>query len=1096
MPLTTTDANNVTTQITYGDVTCPGGTVTDLYPTLTEIAEGTTVERTSSAVYDCYTGLTTSTTDEDNDVTNSVEYDALGRPTKAITADGDATWESWTITEYYDADRFVVVKSDLETKDDRKKVATQFYDQLGRVRLSKTLEDASTQSATNETDGIKVQTRYATTYSSPNGYTYQLTSNPFRAATSSTASSEPTMGWTRSKTHHLGRHSEVETFAGSALPAPWGSNTSSTGVVQTDIDANATTVTDQAGKLRRSITNGLGQLIRVDEPNSSNQLGSVSSPNQATHYSYETLGKLVHVEQGDQHRYFMYSTLGRMIRVKQPEQTVNTGLNTTGNPDNNSWTAGFSYDNNGNVLTATDAKGTTTTSTYDALNRATQRSYNDSPQTPTVTFTYDEFDHSKGKLTKVSSSISESRYTQFDLLGRLKQYQQYTDGQTYTSSYDYNLSGALIKETYPSGRVVQNSLDADGQISRIYGKANSSATERTYANTFSYTADGRIEKLRLGNMLWEAAKLNNRLQVTEFSLGHGVSAGDVWKNSYEYGELQTNGTVDGTKNSGNIGRQTVTFSGLANPFIQSYTYDPLYRLTEVKETSNGTQTWKQTFGYDRYGNRTSYDKWLGTTSQSLSTVEEPAIDNTTNRISSSGYTFDANGNLIVDADGRQFTFNGDNKQTKVLDDEDVTLGEYFFDGEGKRVKKVTATETTVFVYSGSKLIAEYSTATPPSNPTTSWTVTDQLGSPRVIVDALGAVVSRRDFMPFGEEIDPDGTYRTTGQKYGQADSVRQRFTGYQKDEETGLDFAEARMYHNLHGRFTAIDPLLSSGKSANPQTFNRYVYVMNSPIALTDKSGMQAGEEIVISIWVTKAGKLIDDIREFVNATVQERSQWLMNGVSNNSSTLDQINFERAQARINAMRGDMDAAESFNRTILPNQGPTVDSAIQALTDARERARVVGETGILINSFLLGVPVPSGSNTVTTNLGGPLRSGTGFSFGNSIGNQSEGLASPYPPNNGFLGNPTTTTLSPGTTIDRFGGTPGRFFAPSGTPLTNRSMPPWSDTSQLMTFRVIKPFTVQTGRAAPFYGEKGFGTQYFSSQRSDTLVRRGILEVIKP
>jgi len=96
-------------------------------------------------------------------------------------------------------------------------------------------------------------------------------------------------------------------------------------------------------------------------------------------------------------------------------------------------------------------------------------------------------------------------------------------------------------------------------------------------------------------------------------------------------------------------------------------------------------------------------------------------------------------------------------------------------------------------------------------------------------------------MPFGEEVDVDGTYRTTAQGYSQSDSVRQRFTGYQKDEETGLDFAEARMYQNLHGRFTAIDPLLASGKSSNPQTFNRYVYVMNCPLVFIDPNGMQAG---------------------------------------------------------------------------------------------------------------------------------------------------------------------------------------------------------------------------------------------------------------
>lgn len=60
-------------------------------------------------------------------------------------------------------------------------------------------------------------------------------------------------------------------------------------------------------------------------------------------------------------------------------------------------------------------------------------------------------------------------------------------------------------------------------------------------------------------------------------------------------------------------------------------------------------------------------------------------------------------------------------------------------------------------------------------------------------------------------------------------------------EKTGLDFAEARYYYNNHGRFTAVDPLLASGKSANPQTFNRYAYTMNRPMILTDPTGLQAG---------------------------------------------------------------------------------------------------------------------------------------------------------------------------------------------------------------------------------------------------------------
>ncbi len=63
----------------------------------------------------------------------------------------------------------------------------------------------------------------------------------------------------------------------------------------------------------------------------------------------------------------------------------------------------------------------------------------------------------------------------------------------------------------------------------------------------------------------------------------------------------------------------------------------------------------------------------------------------------------------------------------------------------------------------------------------------------MLVNSLGEFVSRRDFMPFGEEITPDCTHRTANLKYNFGDNIRQKFTGYQKDEETQLDFAEARM---------------------------------------------------------------------------------------------------------------------------------------------------------------------------------------------------------------------------------------------------------------------------------------------------------------
>src|SRR5205085_11405454 len=76
-------------------------------------------------------------------------------------------------------------------------------------------------------------------------------------------------------------------------------------------------------------------------------------------------------------------------------------------------------------------------------------------------------------------------------------------------------------------------------------------------------------------------------------------------------------------------------------------------------------------------------------------IYNPAIDTSNNRLSTSdGYTFDSSGNTTKDDQSRKFTYDAENKQTKV---ETVnsggtvtgTLGEYYYDGDGKRVKKVS-----------------------------------------------------------------------------------------------------------------------------------------------------------------------------------------------------------------------------------------------------------------------------------------------------------------------------------------------------------------------------------------------------------------------
>lgn len=121
-----------------------------------------------------------------------------------------------------------------------------------------------------------------------------------------------------------------------------------------------------------------------------------------------------------------------------------------------------------------------------------------------------------------------------------------------------------------------------------------------------------------------------------------------------------------------------------------------------------------------------------------------------------------------------------------------------------------------------------------------WLVTDQLGTPRMVFDKTGSLANtkRHDYLPFGEELSAGIGLRGSPQGYSVADGVRQKFTQKERDNETGLDYFLARYYSSGQGRFTSADPLLASGRAANPQTWNRYAYVLNNPLHFVDPNGL------------------------------------------------------------------------------------------------------------------------------------------------------------------------------------------------------------------------------------------------------------------
>jgi RHS repeat-associated protein len=103
---------------------------------------------------------------------------------------------------------------------------------------------------------------------------------------------------------------------------------------------------------------------------------------------------------------------------------------------------------------------------------------------------------------------------------------------------------------------------------------------------------------------------------------------------------------------------------------------------------------------------------------------------------------------------------------------------------------------------------------------------DHLGTTRIVTNATGTVVEDSDFYPFGgERVVTD----TLNNNY--------KFTGHERDGESGLDYMVARHYAFTLGRFLQPDLPFADQQPANPQTWNLYSYARNNPLKFVDPTG-------------------------------------------------------------------------------------------------------------------------------------------------------------------------------------------------------------------------------------------------------------------
>jgi YD repeat-containing protein len=530
------DPKSYTTTIGYGDAWSSGGgtcgiaSSSSAYPTSVTNAAG---QKTKYS-YNACSG-TIATVQDPNSVTQTYSYDALGRVLCDTATGANSALAGMGCNTFLDSTPTSVSLSVAQSSSQRVTTKTT-YDGFGRLQETALTSDPE---GTDFTD---------TTYD-PLGRV-QSVSNPYRST------SDPTFGITSYAYDALGRKvNECH---------PDNSSTSSTTCTpQNDYESwsygnNVVTFVDEVGNQWQRTSDALGRLTKVLEPS-----GLSRTPTMETDYTYDALKDLLSVSQcggtcpssASRVRSFSYNGLAQLITASNPETgTVCYGVGSGSNCVNG-------YDQDGNLQYKTDARGITTSYSYDILNRLLSKSYSDNT-TPYSCFQYDASTtaNSIGRLTTewtlprsqsggcsgTSGFITMRTIVAYDAMGRVLSEQQCTPnlsgpGSCTTSSsnpfalsYLYDLAGNTTAyangvSNVPGVGTIAFGLqyDAAGRLEDFSSSWNPSSSSSgnplslfTADPTNGYTAAGAIQNMVLGNSIFINKTYDIRLRTTGETAKH------------------------------------------------------------------------------------------------------------------------------------------------------------------------------------------------------------------------------------------------------------------------------------------------------------------------------------------------------------------------------------------------------------------------------------------------------------------------------------------------------------------------------------------------------------------------------------------------
>lgn len=538
-----------------------------------------------------------------------------------------------------------------------------------------------------------------------------------------------------------------------------------------DLDGNLTHSADALWTQHMATYDGLNHLLRtVDNGND----GTTS--NVTVNYAYDPLGHLVSVTDPSGYT-STYHYDGLSDRID--ETTPDTGH------------VNRAYDLAGNVMNVGDTLRSVYYS-YDALNRIIQAGYVDGSRS---VFYYDEPNSATGcgnsypigRLTRVMESTMTTTYC-YDAQGRVIQKMQNVNGKIDTTMYDRTPAGRIKGITYPSQNHLYYSFDSDGRIQGISISLASGGANIPVVSKVSYLPFGPVQSYTLGNG-----------QAVTRTYDASYRASDLSSPAFQlHMARDPAGNVIAIGNGSN-----------ASPVIETYRYDGLGRLTTIADANNnviesvaynqaGDRVSKMGAGLATGGYSYNYGTHqLIATGNATRNVD--VVGNTTSIAQAGnvyGFSYDPQNHLgllqLNQTPVASYSYNA--KGERVAKTINNVSQRYVYDGQGRLLGEYGNSNRD---YIWLDMIPVANADMSPATSSLVFVTADHQGTPRAISDASGNTIWQWPYAGGNAwgELPP----KSNGYVYNL------RYSGQYFDSESNLMYIGGRFYDPTTGRFLQND---------------------------------------------------------------------------------------------------------------------------------------------------------------------------------------------------------------------------------------------------------------------------------------------------